>query len=331
MNDFVGNISNASTSLGSKPLQPALHGTAASFVSASLICLLIIGALAANTFVCLAVYKQRSARRITRYFIINLCVADIFITVISMAVWLIFLLYDNRSAVHLLGESFVTIWRHVDILCGTASILSLTSISVDRYIAVSRPYSYVECITSRRALFMIGGIWSYSITVAVLFKPLRKFKGGYAIFVMFASFLLPLLVIIAAYGSMFRVAMRHARYQTHILETKSHQCYKEVKRHLKAAKTVAFVIGTFLCCWAPFIIVSVCYAFFNLDPHGASVTKWLAYLNAVLNPVVYTCVDKPLRRLVKKRLLFCFRKRFWIFSKGDHTAAEYSTPMATLA
>lgn len=177
MADFVRNISNA-TSLGTEPLQPSLHYTAASFVSASLICLLIICALTANTFVCLAVYKQRSARRITRYFIINLCVADIFITVISMPVWLIFLLYDNRSAVYLLGESFVTIWRHVDILCGTASILSLTSISVDRYIAVSRPYSYVECITSRRALFMIGGIWSYSITVAVLFKPLREFKGG---------------------------------------------------------------------------------------------------------------------------------------------------------
>ena len=168
------NISNMST----KPLQPTLHGTAVSFVSASLICLLIIGAVAANAFVCSAVYKQRSARRITRYFIINLCMADIFVTVISMPVWLIFLLYDNRSAVHLLGEKFVTVWRHVDILCGTASILSLTSISVDRYIAVSRPYSYVQCITSRRALLMIAGIWSYSITVAVLFKPLREFKGG---------------------------------------------------------------------------------------------------------------------------------------------------------
>ena len=154
---------------------------------------------------------------------------------------------------------------------------------------------------------------------------------GYAIFVMFASFLLPLLVIMAAYGSMFRVAMRHASYQTNILGTQSHQCYKEVKRHWKAAKTVAFVIGTFLCCWTPFIIVSVCYAFFILDPNGASVAKWLAYLNAVLNPVVYTCVDKPLRRLVKKRLFFCFRKRFWIFSKGGHAAAEFSTPMTTLA
>ena len=178
MNDIMENSTNTSINLGTEPLHPALHGTAASFVSASLICLLIIGALAANTFVCLAVYEQRSARRITRYFIINLCVADIFITVISMPVWLIFLLYDNRSAVHLLGESFVTIWRHVDILCGTASILSLTSISVDRYIAVSRPFSYTQCITSKRALFLIGGIWSYSLTVALLFKPLREFKGG---------------------------------------------------------------------------------------------------------------------------------------------------------
>ena len=178
MEDHVTNISNMSTSLGPEPLQPTFLGTAASFVSASLICLLIIGALAANVFVCLAIFQQRSARRITRYFIINLCMADIYITVISMPVWLIFLLYDDKSAVHLLGEWFVTVWRHVDILCGTASILSLTSISVYRYIAVSRPYSHVECITSRRALLIIGGIWSYSVTVAVLFKPLRGYRGG---------------------------------------------------------------------------------------------------------------------------------------------------------
>ncbi|KAL9962407.1 hypothetical protein ACROYT_G031508 [Oculina patagonica] len=250
-----------------------------------------------------------------------------------MPVWLIFLLYDNRSAVHLLGVTFVTIWRHVDILCGTASILSLTSISVDRYIAVSRPYSYVQCITSRRALLIIGGVWSYSITIAVLFKPLREFQGGYAIFVMFASFLLPLFIIIAAYGSMFRVAMRHTRDPARRQESKNHHCYKEVKRHLKAAKTIAFVIGTFLCCWAPFIIVSVCYAFYELDPNGASVAKWLAYLNAVLNPVVYTCVDKQLRRLVWKRLSFCLRGRFWSFSKGNqcaHTSTEHSCPMSSI-
>ncbi|XP_022788836.1 dopamine receptor 2-like [Stylophora pistillata] len=329
----VSNTSNVTAALGTEPLEPILQGTVASFVSASLICLLIIGALIANTFVCLAVYKQRSARRITRYFIINLCLADIFITVISMPIWLIFLLYDSKSAVLTLGETFVEIWRHVDIMCGTASILSLTSISVDRYIAVSRPYTYVQAITTRRAMHIIGGIWVYSMTVALLIKPLRKYKGGYAIFVMCASFLLPSLIIIAAYGSMFRVAMRHTRGLSRREEEESnhHHWHKEIKRHLKAAKTVAFVIGSFLCCWAPFIIVSVCFAFYTLDPTGASVTKWLAYLNAVLNPVVYTCVDKQLRRLVLKRLSFCFRGRLWMFFKEDrfaYGATENSSPMS---
>ena len=150
---------------------------------------------------------------------------------------------------------------------------------------------------------------------------------------MFASFLLPLLIIITAYGSMYRVAMRHTRDPSRREEPRNHHCYKEIKRHLKAAKTVAFVIGTFLCCWAPFIIVSVCFAFYELDANGASVTKWLAYLNAVLNPVVYTCVDKQLRRLVWKRLSFCFRGRVWRFFKENrfsHTGAEHSSPTTSV-
>ena len=178
MDDAVANSSTPSSSVGAESVEPVLLGTSASFVSASLICLLIISALVANTFVCLAVYKQSSARRVTRYFIINLCIADIFVTVISMPVWLVFLLYDRKSAVYILGETFVTIWTHVDILCGTASILSLTSISVDRYIAVTKPYSYVEFMTTKRVMNIIGGIWMYSMTVALLLKPLRKYNGG---------------------------------------------------------------------------------------------------------------------------------------------------------
>ena len=178
MDDSNTSKSNSSTCMDQSFTEPVLLGTTGSFVRASLICILIIAALIANIFVCLAVYKQRSARRITRYFIVNLCVADVFVTGISMPIWLVFLLYDNKSAYCLLGETFIVIWTHVDILCGTASILSLTSISVDRYIAVTKPYSYVRFMTGKRALHVIGGIWIYSMTVALLLKPLRKFDGG---------------------------------------------------------------------------------------------------------------------------------------------------------
>lgn len=178
MDASISNNSNSSTKLHSGSVELTMLGTSASFISASLICLLIIAALVANIFVCYAVYKQRSARQITRYFIINLCIADIFVTLISMPVWLIFRLYSRRSAVYLLGETFVAIWRHVDIMCGTASILSLTSISVDRYIAVTKPYFYVGFMTAQRAMQVIGGIWMYSMTVALLLKPLGQYRGG---------------------------------------------------------------------------------------------------------------------------------------------------------
>ena len=149
---------------------------------------------------------------------------------------------------------------------------------------------------------------------------------------MSASFLLPLFIIIAAYGSMFCVARRHARDQTHLPSAESHHCHKTLKRDLKAAKTIAFVIGTFLCCWAPFIFVSVCFRFCeSIDPNGASVAKWLSYLNAVLSPVVYTCVDRHLRRLVWRRLCSCLRGKLRSPSNEERfaqkTDTEYSSPM----
>lgn len=158
------------------------------------------------------------------------------------------------------------------------------------------------------------------------------FIPGYALFVMSASFLLPLIIIIAAYGSMYRVARRHARNQTHGPSAISHQHYKAFKSNLKAAKTIAFVIGTFLCCWAPFIFVSICFVYCeSINPDGASVAKWLSYLNAVLNPVVYTCVDKHLRGLVRKRLSLCLAKTVWSNSTEERsthkTYSEYSLPL----
>ena len=175
------NPTNLSTIAATEPRPPSIRGTVASYVTGAVLVILIVAALAANLFVCLAVYKQRSARRITRYFITNLCAADIFVTVISMPVWLMFVLYDDVSATFVLGSTFVLIWRHVDILCGTASIMSLTSISVDRYIAVSRPYDYIRWISITRAVVVIGAIWVYSTLVALMYHPLTRskhIKGG---------------------------------------------------------------------------------------------------------------------------------------------------------
>jgi hypothetical protein len=131
--------------------------------------------LLANIFVCFATLRFDSIRPLTNYFIVNLCIADILIAVISMPVYVLAQIYGDSAMTILLGVKFLSFWRSTDIFCGTASILSLSCISVDRYLAITRPLKYVRCMTWRRALIMILAVWCYAGTVAFLRYNL---KGG---------------------------------------------------------------------------------------------------------------------------------------------------------
>ena len=151
--------------------------TTATITAATFTCLLIICTLVANIFVCFATLRFDSIRPLTNYFIVNLCIADIFIAVVSMPVWVLFQLYTERLN-SLLGTKFLNFWGSTDILCGTASILSLSCISVDRYLAITRPLTYVRCMTWRRAFVMIIAVWCYAGTVAFLRQPMRNSRQG---------------------------------------------------------------------------------------------------------------------------------------------------------
>ncbi|KAL0994691.1 hypothetical protein UPYG_G00125860 [Umbra pygmaea] len=169
---------------------------------------------------CCGETKERTERHLripTNYFIINLAIADLLLstTVLPVSATLEILDY------WVFGRIFCDIWAAVDVLCCTASIMSLCAISIDRYIGVRYPLQYPCIVTKKRALLAMIGVWILATVISI--GPLFGWKQPpsnddticpiteepfYALFSSLGSFYIPLAVILCMYCQVYVVAKR---------------------------------------------------------------------------------------------------------------------------
>ncbi|KAK7922848.1 hypothetical protein WMY93_009750 [Mugilogobius chulae] len=177
----------------------------------------IVFAIAGNILVILSVVCNRHLRTPTNYFIINLAIADLLLGTMVLPVSATQEILDYW----VFGRVFCDIWAALDVLCCTASIMSLCVISIDRYIGVSHPLQYPGIVTEKRALLAMLGVWVLSIVISI--GPLLGWKQPpspddtvcliteepfYALFSSLGSFYIPLVVILAMYCRVYIVAKR---------------------------------------------------------------------------------------------------------------------------
>lgn len=101
----------------------------------SFILLMIVGG---NVLVLLSVAVNDSLRTVTNYFVLNLAIADVLLGILVLP----FSAALQLEGLWMFGQTFCDIWASTDVLCSTASILSLCAISIDRYIGVTRPLQH---------------------------------------------------------------------------------------------------------------------------------------------------------------------------------------------
>nr|XP_015831344.2 alpha-1A adrenergic receptor [Nothobranchius furzeri] len=184
-----------------------------------LVIFVVFGVLG-NILVILSVFFHRHWRSVTHYFIANLAAADL---LLSSAV-LPFSATSEALGRWVFGRSFCNVWAALDVLCCTASILSLCVISIDRYLAVSYPLRYPAIATGRRGLTAVAALWGLSAAISV--GPLFGWKEpdpedetvcriteepGYALFSALGSFYIPLAIILAMYCRVYTVARRETK------------------------------------------------------------------------------------------------------------------------
>ncbi|XP_052803177.1 dopamine D2-like receptor [Mya arenaria] len=172
-----------------------------------------------NILVVLSIYRERSLRHVTNYFICSLAVADILVAVIVMppAVFMEVTKYWSLS------DELCDAWVAFDVMACTASILNLTAISVDRFIAVTQPIKYAKHKNSKRVHVMLALTWIVSIAIAapialgVNYSDAREdgmcsfFNSDFLIYSSMGSFYIPSLIMIFLYWRIYRVLRLRAQ------------------------------------------------------------------------------------------------------------------------
>lgn len=192
-------------------------------VVVSLLLLFSMTTVFGNMLVILAVVRERYLHTATNYFITSLAVADCLVGLVVMP---FSALYEVLDHTWFFGPDWCDIWRSLDVLFSTASILNLCVISLDRYWAITDPITYPMRMTRIRSALLIAAVWICSSAIsfpaivwwrAVRTEPIPPYKCpftehlGYLIFSSTISFYLPLFVMVFTYYRIYRAAVAQTR------------------------------------------------------------------------------------------------------------------------
>ncbi|MED6284387.1 putative G-protein coupled receptor 21 [Characodon lateralis] len=252
----------------------------------------------------------------TGHFIQTMAYADLLVGVSCLVPSLSLLHYLRGLNEELACKAF----GYIVSVLKSVSMASLACISVDRYIAITRPLSYATLVTPCRLRVCIILIWVYS---ALIFLPsfFSWGKPGYHgdIFqwcaeswktnTTFSTFIVALLYAPAAltvcftYGSIFRICrqhtreitQRHARFSSQTETNKGERC--EGCTDKRYAMVLFRITSVFYVLWMPYIL------YFLLESAGlyrhmvvSFLTTWLAISNSFCNCLIYSLSNSVFRK-----------------------------------
>ncbi|KAM9361324.1 adenosine receptor A1 [Symphorus nematophorus] len=298
-----------------------------------------VASVLGNVLVVLAVCVNRALRNTTFCFIVSLAVADIAVGVLVIPLAIIISLGLNTQFYTCLFLSCLLL------IITQSSILSLLAIAIDRYLRVKIPTKYSIIVTQRRAYVAVCLCWilsfltglvpmigwnnrdaqrNFSISSNIVCEFTTVMRMDYMVYFNFFGWVVvPLTIMIALYGEIFRVIRRQLNKRAEATCDRDRYYRKE----LKLAKSLALVVFLFAVCWLPIHIMN-CINFFcpNCDvPKIAMyVGIFMSHVNSALNPMVYAFRIKRFRVTIIQ-----IARRCMLCKPTEPTPCPTSTPALT--
>ncbi|VDI52999.1 adenosine receptor A2a [Mytilus galloprovincialis] len=282
----------------------------------------VIGAISVvgNTMVLLAIYKNMKLRTVTNTFIGSLALADL----------LVGILVSPLAALSYLGLPADYMWcvftNSVIVVFTQISIFNLCAIAVERFIAIKSPYFYQEHLTIKVAIIISIIAWIAGMIVG--FTPMFGWNLGpmadnkcaflsvidmnYIVYFNFFGFVLsPLVIMFLIYVYIYYI-VRQQLVKIAALEIANQNAQKKQKlkfaKEVKAAKSLAVVIGVFALCWLPIHILNsislICKGSNCIYPYKLLLAAiLLSHINSAVNPFLYAIGNSQFQLAFKR--MFC--------------------------
>ncbi|XP_053930077.1 neuromedin-U receptor 1 isoform X2 [Cuculus canorus] len=306
------------------------------FVPVCVIYLLIfvVGAVG-NTLTCIVILRHRFMRTPTNYYLFSLAVSDLLVLLLGMPLEL-YDLWSNYP--FLLGASgcyFKTLL--FEAVC-FASILNVTALSVERYIAVVHPLKAKYVVTRNHAKRVIIVIWVLSVICSIpntslhglqpLYVPGRgwvpdsevctlvKPRLTYNLIIQITTvvfFFLPMGIISILYLliglQLKKERMLEALGAKSGSSCDSHHAQEKKKfKRRQVTKMLFMLVVVFGICWAPFHTDRLVWSFVSTwTSHMLHMFQYIHiisgvffYLSSAANPILYNLMSTRFREMFKE-------------------------------
>ena len=309
---------NNTTSAIEEPLSSVVNREAVILVSILIFVFGVVG----NGFICYGFCRFRQLRTITNYFVFNLAIADLLV-ISALAAWIVQEFRGNPPHEGVL----IALLTNIDVLCFSASMLNMTALSIDRFCAVTYPFTYEQIVTKSRARKAIILIWAYSLFMAGIgvtrFLVDEMTNSDSTIFVTVLSaisFVIPASIMMFMHLCIFRVAWAtKQRAHHHLPDAGDYRPANEIAKTLKLSFNTLIILVPMVTAWGIFYGVTVleahCFDCFKLSPPFSVAVGLLPHVAAAIDPIVYIFVTRDLRL----KLCACSRiKSFTIRTQGEN-------------
>ena len=262
---------------------------------------LCIAAALGNFLILVTIWRNQSLRSSPSTVLLSgLALSDLCAGLISEPVYItlqVLVIVNGDAPCALLVASFL-----LNYYLSGLTLLTLTAISVDRYLAILLHLRYQEIVTEKRVKMLVLGLW-ITLALSLIIPPWQLLKW-------LASFVGILCggIVLFSWIRIYQVVRHH---QTQIQDQMEIQGeHLNMGRLIKSAINTMSILLVFIVCYFPTTVSLVTFAFHKDTSNVQAIiyTYNLLLLNSSINPLVYCWRRRDIRVAVKQTLakLNCF-------------------------